>query len=297
MNKQKEKSVWNDIYYHTDWSFIINLGQLMATLFFLGFSFEYSVWLYVLKTVAMLSYRLVIYKSLNSHYYMWELCYWINIFGALFLSLRMFNVLPQVWNEYLFRLFYVYAHGTLVWAGYTFGDKVVIHNTQYMISAFVHFSAPLIFWRYRWNWDANALENYPEIDIKKNLGGWMGNSFENLKLVAPSYLLWMGTYTILLFLILKNRINQRTYKTLYKYVMENPKHPITKLINYLKVNNTKLQKTIYLGCHMLSNLLGVLLTGLWFNSLVLNTIFIGGIGFLALYFASTYYQAKLLKIN
>ena len=284
MNKQKEKSIWKDIYYHTDWSFIINLSQLIITLCFLKLPFEYSTWLYIVKIGIIISYRLLTYKSIKSYYYMYELYYWIDIFSAFFLLLRMFNILPQEWNEYFFRFFYIYTHGSII---YVFSNKVVVHNTQYMISIFIHSSSPIIFWRYRWNWDINALENYQEINIEKNISDWINGSYKNIKLITLSYLLWMCVFTIILFSIRKNRIDQVSYKTMYNYILNNPKNLITRLINFFKFNNTKVQKTIYLAYHMLFNIFGILLTGLWFNSFVLDTIFIIGVNIYALYFVNT----------
>ena len=195
------------------------------------------------------------------------------------------NCIPEIWKNSLFKMMYAFSFGTMIWTGYTFGDKIIIHNAHHMISRFIYFSTPLVFWKLRWDW--NNKGDIPNIKSSFYTG------LEFIMLTCIPYLIWLTVHTFLLFNI--NIFKQSSISNKNNNILINNNSILTKL-KYFNISASYFNvKIFYIIVYTLANIMGIFVAGLWYNSFILNTIFVGIIGVFALYIASTYQLKRIHK--
>lgn len=257
---------------------MISMTQLMMSLFLLGLDVRLYGYFYVFKCATFFSYRLVEYRKSKLHYFMWELCYWVAMtLGVFFVLMDNKFITDPTW----FRMIYSIAHGPLVLAALSLGDKVVVHDVQYMIGAFMHISPAMFTWALRWKAESYGYD-YP-IDRSTDF-----NPGQHFMYGMSGYMMWCVPYLIIVFGLLNSRINQRGYETLYQYMFRNTTSGIFK-------EDTYLRRVYYVGYHILSAAVTTTLSAVWYSNFYLDTALVVVVGIHAIWKASTYYEHKYQK--
>jgi hypothetical protein len=206
---------------------------------------------------------------------MWEFCYYGTILSALFF-LCLENALIEDMD--IFRGIYSLAHGPLLFAAVTLGDKIVFHDVQYMTSLFIHLGPAMFTWALRWK--PESYHYYPMLDRTNIIQPYM-HLTEGLKL----YVLWYVPYVLLMFVLLRNRIETRGYDTMYQYFFR--QHQTLAIMD-----DSMLRKILYMIFHLSVAAVAIGASSIWYSSFILNTGLILGVSILTTYRASTYYAYK-----
>lgn len=254
----------------------------MLSVYLLGLDVRYYGYFYVFKCITFFSYRLIEYRKTKLHYFMWELCYWVAMsIGVFFVLLDNGYITDPLW----FRMIYSIAHGPLVLAAVSLGDKVVVHDLQYMVGAFMHISPAMFTWGLRWKLESLGYYDSTKIDrsveIRPDLHFIYG---------MTGYMMWCVPYLIIVFGLLNNRIYQRGYDTLYQYMFRNTKFGI---FNFKE--DTYFRRFYYIGYHVFSAAATTTLASLWYSNFVLDTTLVLFVGIHAIWKAATYYEHKYQK--
>lgn len=93
---------------------------------------------YTLQLLCLLPYRCYKYKKLQWHYFLFDLCYYVNILNFIFLW-----ILPQ--SPSLFVACYCLSHGAVASAIITWRNSLVFHDSDKVTSLFIHIYPPFTF--------------------------------------------------------------------------------------------------------------------------------------------------------
>ncbi|KAI0058314.1 hypothetical protein BV25DRAFT_1872036 [Artomyces pyxidatus] len=162
-------------------SFFVGVMSLLisALLFGLG-----PQWIHVTYTVAsliLLPYRYYSYKKRAWHYFLFDLCYYVNVLNFIFLW-----IFPG--SPILFVACYCLSHGSLASAVITWRNSLVFHDADKVTSLFIHLYAPFTFTVIR-HFYPNAAERFPALAELPHLHPWRA-----LFLSSLLYLVWQTLY-------------------------------------------------------------------------------------------------------
>jgi Protein of unknown function (DUF2838) len=199
--------------------------------------------LHSLKTISYLFLRFVSFKQRKFHYYMCDFCYIVNLF-----SMWVSFVSPQ--NLTMQKILFVTANGPLALAVIVFKNKVVLHSMDQNTSTFIHISAMLLSYIYRWHY----------------LIDYQNESWLSLSLLGIGfYFAWAAVYGILMFVVLRDRIVDKGNMTMYDWAIE--KTGLAKLKKF--TDNEKVLQFVYMCIHGFFTCLSFFISPLfWYNQLL-----------------------------
>jgi hypothetical protein len=207
---------------HTFYSLVIIL-----TAYIMGGFPEKFYLLHGAKIAVYLLLRFYSFKKRKFHYYMCDYCYFVNLF-----SLYVSFVDPH--NLTLQKILFVTANGPLALSIIVFKNKIVLHSIEQNTSVFIHLSAMLLSYVYRWN-----SNNYHNTDL--NNESWISFVVSGCIL----YMIWSIFYGIMMFFVLRERILSRGNMTMFDWAIQE-----TGLSNLKKISaNEKIQQILYSCFH------------------------------------------------
>ena len=93
---------------------------------------------YTVQLLYMMPYRFWAYKRQNYHYFLFDLCYYVNVLNMVYIWLA-----PG--SPWMFLACYCLSHGSLASAVITWRNSLVFHDHDKVTSLFIHIYPPLIF--------------------------------------------------------------------------------------------------------------------------------------------------------
>lgn len=157
------------------------LFNIFAIGFIMGRFPEWFHVYYTLMLAILMPIRLYTYYKIQNHYYLADLCYFVN-----FMCLTFIWVCPTSVN--LFQSCFAFTFGSLSFAVITWRNSLVLHSIDKTTSCFIHIMPPCTMYIiYYGISDSFKMERFPgarkSIDLKKNI---LWTSFY--------YLLWQSLY-------------------------------------------------------------------------------------------------------
>ncbi|KAG0174785.1 hypothetical protein DFQ28_004479 [Apophysomyces sp. BC1034] len=179
-------------------SFVVGVGNACITPVLASRIPEWIPLYYSLQSIYLLPLRFVIYRYRRWHYFIFDLCYFVNAMTLLFLW--FFPTSPT-----LFIATYCLTNGPVAWAIVTWRNSLVFHSLDKVTSVFIHIFPPLVTYTIRWmpelqqSLDATqrntrfpALAEIPTMNFK-----------DTMFFSTVAYLIWQVLYFI--FIIVKRR--------------------------------------------------------------------------------------------
>ncbi|GAW10392.1 integral to membrane protein [Lentinula edodes] len=154
---------------------------------------------YTVQALYLLPLRVYFYKKRSWHYFLFDLCYYVNILNFIYIWL-----LPQ--SPALFIACYCLSHGSLASAVITWRNSLVFHDQDKVTSLFIHIYAPFSFTVIR-HYYPNAEDRFPALNQLRHL-----NPLRALLLSGGIYLIWQLLYWKFVFVDRRKKIEsgQRT---------------------------------------------------------------------------------------
>ncbi|KAI8997206.1 hypothetical protein BDB01DRAFT_712804 [Pilobolus umbonatus] len=110
----------------------------------LALRYPYSIPLYYsIQLVILVILRYVIYRSKRWHYFIFDICYFVNTMTMLYLW-----VFPE--SAHLFIACYCMTNGPVAWAIITWRNSLVFHSLDKVTSVVIHIFPPLVMYCIRW---------------------------------------------------------------------------------------------------------------------------------------------------
>ncbi|KAG1468129.1 hypothetical protein G6F56_004021 [Rhizopus delemar] len=98
---------------------------------------------YSVQMVILLVLRYVIYRSKRWHYFVFDMCYFVNLMAMIFLWLK-----PD--SPFLLIATFAMTNGPVAWAIITWRNSLVFHSLDKVTSVFIHIFPPLVMYCLRW---------------------------------------------------------------------------------------------------------------------------------------------------
>lgn len=95
------------------------------------------------QTLVLLSLRYFFYKQQNTHYFLFDFCYFANLLLLLFL-----HIYPH--SPTLFMVCFSYTIGPLTWATLAWRNSLVFHSLDKMTSCIIHLTPAWTVYMLRW---------------------------------------------------------------------------------------------------------------------------------------------------
>ncbi|KAJ4491287.1 hypothetical protein C8J55DRAFT_449720 [Lentinula edodes] len=180
-------------------SFFFGVMSLLSSALLFGLAPQWVHIAYTVQALYLLPLRVYFYKKRSWHYFLFDLCYYVNILNFIYIWL-----LPQ--SPALFIACYCLSHGSLASAVITWRNSLVFHDQDKVTSLFIHIYAPFSFTVIR-HYYPNAEERFPALYKLQYL-----NPLRALLLSGGIYLIWQLLYWKFVFVDRRKKIEsgQRT---------------------------------------------------------------------------------------
>lgn len=254
--------------------YMFGIYQTFFTIFFLGYNIHYAKIFHLIKFCILIPYRLVQFRKVKKHYYMFEFCYLANALMAIYLAADLYcqdmctNSFVQMilYRDHLFHLVYSLAFGPLIWAIFMNGDRMYFHSPQHLISVFIHLDPSLLAWMIRWENDTVPFNEYyaPNSSISNIIKTYK----YFLTLALPVYVLWAVSYYVWIFVMKRSRLGNNEYKMSYKDATSKG-HMAYNLINMTNV--PMINEILYMIFHALAAVISIFIASALYNNYTWNT--------------------------
>ena len=184
----------------------------LFNIFFIGFIMgKFPEWFHIYYTILLfmlMPVRFYTYYKINSHYYMADLCYFVN-----FLCLLFIWQFPDSVN--LFQSCFAFTFGSLAFAVITWRNSLVLHSIDKTTSCFIHIMPPTTMYvifhglpeRYK-------LERFPGASTARN----SINLKSNILWTSLYYLIWQLSYHYFITMRKSSKIKSGQRMTSFEYL-------------------------------------------------------------------------------
>ncbi|KAF5101346.1 hypothetical protein DV451_002221 [Geotrichum candidum] len=272
-------------------TFSFGLLNVFYAGFLMGAYPEYFHLFYTIELMALLPIRFYTYKRKQYHYFLADLCYFVNLLNLLYIWL-----LPE--SAHLFISCYALSFGTLSWAVITWRNSLVLHSIDKTTSSFIHILPPAVFHVITHQLD-------PEFKAARFAGAQKFDQWQTITGILSAslaYLVWQSLYHY--FITLKRQEKIKAGRaTSFEYLRKSyAKTPLGKFVNGLPEPLPVVAFTIIQYSYQLCTML---LCPIWYSHSVLSALFVTFIFFWASLNGATYYidifgkrfQKQLLELQ
>nr|VWO99654.1 N/A [Ganoderma boninense] len=162
-------------------TFFLGVMSLLFTALLYGMAPEWIHVAYTVQAAYYLPMRVYKYKKRAWHYFLFDLCYYINILDLIFIW-----VMPD--SAALFVACYCLSLGSLASAVITWRNSLVFHDWDKVTSLFIHIYPPLVFSVIR-HYYPDSKQRFPALRDVPHL-----QPFRALLLSSIIYLIWQLLY-------------------------------------------------------------------------------------------------------
>ncbi|GAA6053798.1 hypothetical protein JCM3770_003041 [Rhodotorula araucariae] len=198
-------------------SFLCGVMNVLATALLLGF---HPTWIpdwYSIQMLFYTPYRLYTYKRKMYHYFLFDLCYFVNLLAILYLW-----VFPG--SAFLFEACYGLTLGSLGTAIATWRNSLVFHSLDKVISLAIHIFPPLVFTVIRHFYPEDlAFERYPALKELPHLSPW-----RSMAICMTTYMIWQLLYFHFVIQLRADKIREGR-ATSFTYLMNDKKRLIGRI--------------------------------------------------------------------
>lgn len=259
--------------------------------YIVGYAPQHFHIFYSVLMVFLLPVRVVTYRYKQYHYFLADLCYFVNILVLLFIW-----VFPK--SKALFTSCYALTFGTLSWAVITWRNSLVLHSIEKTTSSVIHFLPPVVF---------HVITHMitPEYKMERFPGAvkvakW--SMVSGMVWASIAYLVWQSLYHYFITVRRKDKIKAGR-ATSFEFLRKSYRNTkIGKFVNGLPEPYPVVAFTLIQYGYQLCTMI---LCPLWYRSSILSGIFMTFIFFAASYNGATYYidvfgkrfQKELIKLQ
>ncbi|CAK9784518.1 putative integral to membrane protein [Cutaneotrichosporon oleaginosum] len=202
-------------------SFVLGVCTLAGTCLLWGLAPTWFPATYTVQALIYLTWRIYSYKKKHFHYFLFDLCYFVNVLDMVWLWF-----FPS--STVLFICSYCLTMGPLASAIITWRNSLVFHSIDKVTSLFIHIYPPLVFgiilFRY-----PNAGERYPGI-VNVNDYGWV----QRIALSAVPYCLWQLSYWKFISVDRHDKIASGQRENSFHYLLHDKHNPIGRALRGIK---------------------------------------------------------------
>ncbi|CAF3056157.1 unnamed protein product [Rotaria socialis] len=175
---------------------------------------------YTFQALFLITLRFFIYKRKSWHYFVYDLCYFVNLLTILYLW-----VFPS--STILFTVCYTLSHGPLSFAIVLWRNSLVFHSLDKVTSLFIHMYPPLTLFTLRWLLPVELQrENYPAIT---KIGPSL-NTASAVFYTVVFYLIWQLLYYAFIVYGRREKVARGLRATSYTWLLTDKDGFVARLI-------------------------------------------------------------------
>ncbi|KIJ56583.1 hypothetical protein M422DRAFT_22738 [Sphaerobolus stellatus SS14] len=202
-------------------SFFLGVMSVAISTLMLGMAPEYVHIFYTIGALSLLPIRAYSYKKKAWHYFLFDLCYFINI-----VCLAYIWLLPS--STAMFISSYVLAHGSLASAVITWRNSLVFHDADKVTSLFIHLYPPFTFTIIR-HFYPDSHTRFPAVANVPHL-----NAVKALLLSGLIYLVWQGLYWKFVLIDRRQKIESGLRTTSFSFLLNDKRGVIGRMLSSVK---------------------------------------------------------------
>lgn len=176
---------------------------------------------YSTQLIFLLILRYVIYRSKRWHYFIFDLCYFVNVMTMLVLW-----AYPS--STILFLAAYCLTHGPVAWAIITWRNSLVFHSLDKVTSVFIHIFPPLVMYCIKWMPELLKdvyCDNHAYVTSYRNerfpaLENLNDPSFQDVMVYSTvAYGIWQGLYYLFIMVKKREKVESGLRLTSYSWLL------------------------------------------------------------------------------
>jgi hypothetical protein len=200
VNTQKGKRLQDKV------TFVLGVTYIWLTCFAMVRFPDLFPLYHLLTILPMVSIRWFTYRSKKWHFFLADLCYFVN---ALLIVILFFYS-----SQALFIAVFFLSHGPVAWAIYAWRNALVFHSLDKMTSIAIHISPALVMYTLRWLVLASpvtisSLPTYPQFSVHPNPALDQSDDigfFYALGLSSLVYIVWQALYCYFILILKADKV-------------------------------------------------------------------------------------------
>ncbi|KAH7100574.1 hypothetical protein BKA62DRAFT_705856 [Auriculariales sp. MPI-PUGE-AT-0066] len=205
-------------------SFLLGVHTVLVSALLFGLAPQYIHVVFTVLSILLLPARAYEYKRKAWHYFLFDLCYYVNVLTLVFLW-----ILPN--SPVLWVTCYCLSHGSLASAVITWRNSLVFHDWEKVTSVFIHVYPPFVFTVLR-HFYPGAEKRFPAIQRVPHL-----EPFGALFLSGLVYMIWQGLYWKFVLINRKKKIESGQRLTSFSFLLHDKRGIIGRKLSTLKPEN------------------------------------------------------------
>ncbi|KAF9583436.1 hypothetical protein BGW38_009461 [Lunasporangiospora selenospora] len=172
---------------------------------------EWIPFVHTLQSVILIAVRYIIYKKKSFHFFLLDMCYYVNVAVILYLY-----VFPQ--SKALFGAIWLLSLGPLAFAIIAWRNSLVLHSLDKVTSVYIHMSPPITLYVVRWLYPDPDHIRFPamkDMDVLPTAA--------SLFYAIALYLTWQIAYYVLVVVRQREKIASGKRVTSYTWLLGDPK--------------------------------------------------------------------------
>ncbi|KAI9318570.1 hypothetical protein BX666DRAFT_2018613 [Dichotomocladium elegans] len=238
---------------------------------------------YTIQSAYLLSLRYLIYKVRKWHYFIFDLCYFVNAMTLLFIW-----VFPS--STSLFFAAYCLTNGPVAWAIITWRNSLVFHSLDKVTSVFIHIFPALVTYtiRYLPELECNSShfrdKRFPAITADTTM------SFRDTMLMSTiAYLIWQALYFVFIMVRRREKVESGLRMTSYSWLLDDS-HGRKGLIQKAAfIFGAKYKLYMFMLLQLAYNILTTIPTYFLFKHFWLHTLFLMGMFTASIFNGASFY--------
>ncbi|KAJ3169585.1 hypothetical protein HDU88_000776 [Geranomyces variabilis] len=259
-------------------AFVIGVTNMWVTALLLGMAPKILPAFYLCKVAVLLTTRLVLYRRKRFHYFMFDMCYYVN-------ALLVLLILFPGSHSNLFCATWGLANGPVLVAIAAWRNSLVFHSLDKITSLLIHFDPPLTLFAMRWvvvsaaattatttatGGSSSALSQWvPEWAYPRHLLAFseeMDVGFSQMVGISVAmYVFWQAIYWVFVWTMRADKIASG-YATSTTWMLSNPKSLMSRVAR--RVAPPQYRPAVFMLVQLLYTLLTVTVTYVFYKSRV-----------------------------
>ncbi|KAF9192743.1 hypothetical protein BGZ51_004911 [Haplosporangium sp. Z 767] len=245
---------------------------------------QYPEWIpfvHTFQAVILILVRFVLYKRKAWHFFLLDMCYFVNVVVILYLY-----VFPH--SQALFGAVWLLSHGPLAFAIVTWRNSLVLHSLDKVTSVYIHMSPPIALYVVRWLYPDPDHVRYPALKDMKVLP-----TLSSLQAAIALYLTWQVAYYVFVVVRQREKIKAGKRVTSYTWLLNDPKGGV--ISKAAHTFGEKYSIVTFMGLQLIYTFVTCLFALLAYRSFRLNTIFLVGLFHVSVWNGASYYMEVFSK--
>ncbi|ODQ63737.1 hypothetical protein NADFUDRAFT_84339 [Nadsonia fulvescens var. elongata DSM 6958] len=233
--------------------------------------------IYTAQLLVLMPLRIHIYRKRQFHYFLLDLCYFVNLLCLIFIW-----ILPT--SETLFVCCYAFTFGTLSWAVLTWRNSLVLHSLDKTTSTFIHLCPPVVFHVIQHCLDKPyQATRFPAL-ISTSTQSWP--FIHGLLITSIFYAIWQALYHYFITYQHRDKIQAGRVTSFVWLKKVHANKPLGKFVCSFNERN---QVFVYMAMQYVYQLSTMLPIGIWYSSKLASMVFLSFIFSVAAFNGASYY--------